>query len=155
VRIVRLSGVFGPLERPTRGRAIMSPVWHLAEAVAADRALRVTAQTHAAGGDFLSAEDIAGAVALLLTAGGLRHRVYNIAAGSFTTIAELAAAAGRAGSPVRLQTVDGEADLDLDPGLRLARWNAYATDRLRADVPWEPRPLEEQLRTYLSWRRDA
>ena len=153
VRIVRLSGVFGPLERPTRGRAIMSPPWHLAEAIVQGRELRVTARTPAAGGDFLSAEDIGRAVTLLLTADGLRHRVYNIAAGTFTTIAELVEAASRAGLPARLRTVEGDADLDLDPSLRLARWNAYAIDRLRGDVDWTPRPLEDQLDTYLAWRR--
>ena len=113
----------------------------------------MTARTPAAGGDFLSAEDVDRAVALLLVAGELRHGVYNVAAGVFRTITEVVDAAARVGLRARLRTAEGDADLDLDPTLRLARWNAYATDRLRGDVDWAPRPLEEQLGTYLAWRR--
>jgi nucleoside-diphosphate-sugar epimerase len=46
---------------------------------------------------------------------------------------------------------DRDADLDHDPSLRRARWNAYDISRIRDEFGWEPRPLVEQLATYFAW----
>jgi len=45
----------------------------------------------------------------------------------------------------------GDADIDMDPADRLARWNAYAIDRARADLGWSPRSLSAQMESYLGW----
>jgi nucleoside-diphosphate-sugar epimerase len=156
VRRVRLSGVFGPLERRTVSRTLMSPVHTLAHAALLGRPLTVTARTLDSVGDHISAEDVADGIASLARVPAPAHDVYNLALGRLTTFRELLAAAEEAGAPVELEIVERAADaaLDLDPANRRARWNAYDIARARADLGWEPRPLVEQLRTYVSWLRE-
>lgn len=155
LRITRLSGVFGPMERRTSGRTIMSAGHAIATAVSVGRPLRVSRRSLAAGGDFLSAEDIADGTVRLLTAPAhaLHHDAYNLAFGTFTGLQELLEAAQLAAPALQIEIVDSadDADIDMDPGDRLARWNAYAIDRARADLGWAPRRLQAQLESYLSW----
>jgi hypothetical protein len=47
-----------------------------------------------------------------------------------------------------------DADADMDPSLRRARWNAYAIERVCAATGWSPRPLADQLGEYLRWALD-
>jgi dTDP-glucose 4,6-dehydratase len=153
VRFVRLSGVFGPLERPTVGRTIMSPVYSLMHAAVRGAPLTVTARTLDSVGDHISAEDVADGLARLVAAPRPAHETYNLAHGSLTTFRELLDAARLSGSAVALQVVEGahEAEIDLDPANRRARWNAYDIGRARRDLGWHPRPLAEQLASYARW----
>lgn len=158
VRIARLSGVFGPMERVTSGRTIMSAGHAIATAVCAGRPLRVTRRSLDAGGDFLSSEDVADGLVRLVTAPSvaLRHNAYNLAFGTFTDLRELLDSAREAAPELEIEVIDGPGDgdegaIDMDPANRLARWNAYAIDRARADLGWEPRPLREQVARYLTW----
>lgn len=153
IRIARLSWVFGPMERVTSGRALMSPPYAIARALVEDRPVTVTRRTLAAVGDFLSAEDVAVGVATLLHAENPRHTAYNIALGTLTRFDALLEASALAQPAARFVVTDNDhpADLDHDPSLRRARWNAYDIGRMRREFDWEPRPLAEQLRTYLDW----
>ena len=154
VRQVRFSAVFGPMERPTSARVTMSLPHSVMQAYREGRPLRVTAETLEAGGDFLSAEDVAEALARLLRRPRLSYEVYNIAYGVFTSVPELLAAFRSAVGPLEVQTVAaGEAEVAMDPSERRARWNAYAIERIAADTGWRPRPLEEQWAGYLRWVR--
>ena len=149
---VRFSGVFGPMERPTGGRVLMSAAYWMMRAHLERRPLGVTRRTLAAGGDFLSAEDVAGGVAALLNAPRCAHEVYNIALGSFVSMPEVFEAFASVAPGFEHTVVDeAEADVTMDPENRLARWNAYAIDRICSDSNWRPRPLAEQLAGYLSW----
>lgn len=149
---VRLSGVFGPMERYTPGRVTMSMPYHMMRAVIEDRPFRVSAGTLEAGGDFLSAEDIAPALAGLLRRTRTRHGVYNIAFGRFTPVTELLDAFRETAPGFACAVVDEEeADTVLDPARRRARWNAYAIERITAELGWQPRTLAEQVRSYHDW----
>src|SRR5262249_50098003 len=114
VRTVRLSGVFGPLERPTGSRILMSPVHAVVEAATGGRALRVTGRTLSSVGDHVSAEDVADGLARLLRAPALRHDTYNLADGRLTGFAELADAVRAAGADLHLEVVPDAAGADLD-----------------------------------------
>lgn len=153
VRAARLSWVFGPMERVTLSRTLMSPPYAIARAIIEDRPVTVTRRSLPAVGDFLSSADIAPALRSLLFAAEPRHSAYNIAAGELTTIADLLALAAVAHPGARHEVVaDAEsADIDHDPALRQARWNAYDIERMRSEFGWEPRPLAEQLATYFTW----
>lgn len=155
VRRVRLSGVFGPLERRTISRTIMSPVHTVLQAGVLGQPVRVTPRTLLSVGDHISATDVADGLAALVRTPSPAHDVYNLAHGELTTFTELIALAEQAGAPVDLRVVDdpAEAELDLDPANRRARWNAYDITRARADLGYTPRPLVEQLRHYVSWLR--
>ena len=149
---VRFSGVFGPMERPTGGRVLMSAPYRMVRAWLERRPLRVSEATPEAGGDFLSAEDIGGALAALLRAPRCGHDTYNIAAGRFQSMAEVfetfRSVAPGFGYEV---TEDARAEVAMDPRNRLARWNAYAIDRVRNDFAWSPRSLAEQMAGYVRW----
>jgi nucleoside-diphosphate-sugar epimerase len=154
MRIVRLSWVFGPMERVTSGRTLMSPPYVIARAIADDRAVTIARRTLGAVGDFISAEDIADAMRSLLFADEPMFSTYNIAGGRLTSFHELLDAAAQAHHGSRYVVVsdgDRHADLDHDPALRGGRWNAYDIERMRGEFGWEPRQLVEQLASYFSW----
>jgi nucleoside-diphosphate-sugar epimerase len=155
VRRVRLSGVFGHMERPTAGRRLMSPVHAVARAVATDEPLHVTARTLDSVGDHVSGEDVADGLARLVAAERATYPVYNLADGRLTTFRELLGLVEESGASLTVEIVDDprDAELDLDPANRLARWNAYDVSRAREDLGWSPRPLSEQLASYLAWLR--
>lgn len=149
---VRFSSVFGPMERPTHGRITMSLPYYMMRAVIEHRPLRITEQTLRAGGDFLSAEDIASAMVSMLSRPTLQYDAYNLAFGTFTTVEELFAAFRQGVPEFEYQMVaEGEAEYLMDPAQRLARWNAYTVDRARTEFGWTPRALSEQLATYATW----
>ncbi len=156
VRVVRLSAVFGPMERVTAGRSLMSLPYAIARALGRDTPLVISARTLQAGGDWLSGVDAAGAVVGLLE-GRLTHRAYNIAFGHFTPAQELLDVARELAPKLRCTVVDDaaavtpEVGIDMDPDNRLARWNAYAIARVQQDTGWAPRPLGQQLAEYLTW----
>ncbi|CAN5777833.1 SDR family oxidoreductase [soil metagenome] len=153
LRVVRLSAVWGPMERVTRGRLLLSLPHAIARAVRLDEPLVLTARTFEAGGDFLSATDVAAGIGALLAAPDLVSSAFNIAYGRWTTVPELLDAARRAAPGLRVEeAADGEAaDIDMDPANRRARWNAYAIDRLTTETGWAPRPLAEQFAEHLAW----
>lgn len=151
VRTARLSGVFGPLERATAGRVAMSALHALGTARREGRPLRVTRRSLEAGGDFISAEDVAVGLVALTLEDRLRHHVYNLASGRLTPLAEILDAATGAGLEVHVVADGEEADVDLDPARRRARFNAYDITRARLDLGYAPRPLAEQVRSHLAW----
>lgn len=157
VRVVRLSAVFGHLERPTIGRSLMSLPYAVARALGQGGWLRLSRRTLDAGGDWCSAADVAVAVRRLLLDPRLDHHVFNIAAGEFTAVRTLLAAATEAAPDFGYEVVDGlsEADVDMDPTLRRARWNAYSINRVHRQTGWLPRPLVDQLDEYLRWALEA
>jgi dTDP-glucose 4,6-dehydratase len=149
---VRPSGVFGPMERPTPGRRTMSLPYRMMRAFLEGRPLSLTARTLEASGDFISSEDTARAIAALLRSPGPRHRTYNVAYGRRIQVQALLDAFATLADGFSYRTAAGElADVDLNPDDRLARHNAYAVDRIARDVDWRPRPIEEQLASYLTW----
>jgi hypothetical protein len=85
----------------------------------------------------------------------LEHHAFNIGFGRRTPVTDLLEAA-RAVMPRAEIAVTGaaDADVDMDPSLRRARWNAYAIERVRAATGWSPRPLADQLGEYLRWALD-
>ena len=149
---VRFSGVFGPMERRTGARCLMSAPYRMVRAHLERRPLRVTRGTLASGGDFLSSEDVGEGVAALLCAPRCAHRAYNIAAGRFETMKEVFETFRSVTPGFEIEVVDeSRAEVAMNPEDRLARWNAYAIGRMRDDFGWHPRPLAEQLARYLGW----
>jgi nucleoside-diphosphate-sugar epimerase len=149
---VRFADVFGPMERPTPGRAKMSAPFHMVRSVIEDRALQVSPGTLQAGGDFLSAEDIASALKQVLLADSLRHDAYNIAFGSYTMAPELFNTFETVAPGFKYEESEAaHADVTMDPTKRLARWNAYSIERITSEFEWRPRPLSEQLASYYEW----
>lgn len=151
---VRFSSVFGPMERPTATRLNMSLPCRMMAAALAARPLPITAETVQAGGDFLSAEDVAQALTLLLRKERLSHAAYNIAFGAFTPVQVLFSIFKAVMPEFEYAVVaEGEAEVALPANQRLARHNAYSIERLTAETGWRPRPLNDQFASYCEWAK--
>lgn len=153
---VRLSGVFGPLDRYTGVRHVDSPIKTLVTRAVAGRTIGIVSLETA--GDFVYAPDVADGILRLLEApaGALRHDVYNLAGGELVTLAEVCALlAPHTGRPA-VQIVPGDgADITQPPEQRTGRFAAYDISRATADVGWRPRPLGESLADYAAAVRDG
>jgi len=147
---VRLSGVYGPMDRVTRARDVRCVPNRLAHLALAGETIRVNDVSGV--GDWIHAGDVAEALRLLLTARAPAHPVYNVAYGETATIGELLEIVARKLPGTRWQEVgDDGADVVHDPARRLGRWGAYDVSRLADGHGWRPRPLEQALDAYIDW----
>lgn len=151
VRSVRLSAVFGPMERPTGARGTMSLVYRAMRAHVEDRPLLLTARSLRAAVDLVSSEDVGTALSALLVAENLTRDAFNVADGALTPVADVLVHLAGLLPGLRWTTDEDRFDVDLDPTDVRARYAAYAIDRIAAEVGWRPRPLLEQLRSYVDW----
>jgi nucleoside-diphosphate-sugar epimerase len=152
---VRPSDVFGRFERPTRNRSSMSLPYQMAEALKASRPLRVSKRSLLGGGDYVGVEDVAEAFLKLLIAPSLQYDVFNIASGVWLSVRDILATFASVAPDFRYAVVSAdEAEIDVDPGNRLARYNAYDVSRM-AELGWRPRPLADQFASYLEWLQQA
>ncbi|HEY3148866.1 MAG TPA: NAD(P)-dependent oxidoreductase, partial [Dongiaceae bacterium] len=151
--IVRLSSVFGPMDRQTAARNVRNVINHVTHAAAARRALK--ADSADAVGDYVYAPDVAGALHRLLLAprSALHHDVYNVAGGVTSTVRDLVALAEAAAPGFRIEVVDAAAELRTVPDRRTGKWAAYDIARAAKDLGWRPRPLAEAVRDYITWLR--
>ena len=121
---VRMSGVYGPLDRTTPSRDVdcaPKKILHL---------LRDGAEIRVSGldavGDYIHAGDVAQAIAGLLICARPRHPVYNIALGEFVTLRELLAIVARINPSFQFRETPAEdADIAGNPSLTHGRWGAY------------------------------
>jgi UDP-glucose 4-epimerase len=144
--VVRLASPFGPFERDTGSRPLLSPIG--AWATAAVRGVPVRA-----GGplrfmrDAVHAADVASGIAAVLLADRLPHDVYNVGWGRGTTTEETLATLARLVPGVKIEH---------DPGAPFP-WSTaprgpLGVDRLRRDLGWAPRyDLASGLAAYLAW----
>jgi nucleoside-diphosphate-sugar epimerase len=147
--VTRLASPFGPFERDTGSRPLLSSIreW----TVAALRGERVCVLGSAIPPrDSVYVADIASGIATVLLAKQLPHRVYNVGWGHATAADDVLKALGR-----------------LFPGLRIERhpeesspWSAspargpLSIERLRQDLGWTPRyDLQSGLAVYVEWAR--
>ena len=147
---VRLSGVYGPLDRDTGVRDVTSVPGTLLRAALAGEEIGLAGLEVA--GDYIHAGDVAAAIAALLECAEPRHAVYNVAYGEAFSLRALAERVARLvpGAHWR-EAPPAEADLALDPVPPGGRWGAYDISRLAADCGWRPRPLDQALADYRDW----
>jgi len=152
--IVRLSSVFGPMDRQTGARKVRNVANQIMHAAAAGRAL--SADSLEAVGDYVYAPDVAEGICRLLLAShsDLRHEIYNIADGAITTVRDLVKLASAAAPGFTVQVVDPTvAELRTVPDRRTGKWAAYDISRAANDLSWHPRPLADAVRDYITWLR--
>jgi UDP-glucose 4-epimerase len=153
--IVRLSSVFGPMDRQTAARNVRNVINHVTHAAAAQRTLKVDSVD--AVGDYVYAPDVAIALRRLLLAprSALHHDVYNVAGGITSTVRDLGALAAAAVPGFKIEVVDAAAaELRTVPDRRTGKWAAYDIARAAKDLGWRPRPLAEAVRDYIAWKRN-
>ena len=149
---VRLSGVYGPLDRETGSRAVTPLLGVLLRRALAGQELRLSGL--GALGDYIHAGDVGSAVTALLACPAPRHQIYNIAYGEAMSLRHLAELVETLVPGTRWREVPAqEADLALEAKPAGGRWGAYDISRLRGDTAWRPRPLAEALADYRDWLR--
>jgi nucleoside-diphosphate-sugar epimerase len=146
--VVRLASPFGPFERDTGSRPLLSAIQAWTRAALRGEPLRVGGPATALR-DPIYVADVAAGIATVLLADRLPHDVYNVGWGSGVTTEMTLAALAR-----------------LVPGMKVAlapdepsRWPSLvrgplSVDRLRRDLGWAPAyDLDSGLAAYAAWLR--
>jgi UDP-glucose 4-epimerase len=150
---VRLSTVYGPMDRHTPARTVESIPFAVART--AVRGKRITVGSLDGRGDWIHARDVADALVALLIQPRLQHSVYNVAYGQLVSVGELLRVAADAVPGVEFSVVAPER-----AALRCGRqrggpaWGAYDIARLRNELGWRPTPLADAFADYVRWVRD-
>ena len=152
VIVGRLGQPYGPMERDTGVRVVMSPVYQLAREVLTRRIVRVPAPDYVC--DWTYTLDLAEAVRLLMEAEVLNHQVYNLSNDQPRRVSDVVAHLQLLIPSARFVWVGegGPSDIDTrsDP-----RRGPLDISRLRQDVGYEPiYDLERGLRAALPWWRE-
>ena len=150
---VRLSGVYGPMDRVTDTRDVACLPQQLARLALSGETIRVNSLS--AIGDFIHAGDVATGICALLEAPQRRHQVYNIGFGEATSVQDLLDCLVRVVPSALYEVVEAaEANVLVEPDKRLGRWGPYDISRLTAETGWQPRPLAEAIADYVAWLRE-
>jgi len=151
---VRLSTVYGPMDRHTPARTVESIPFTVART--AVRGERITVDSLDGRGDWIHARDVAEAVVALLTQPRLEHSVYNVAYGQLVSVGELLRIAAGAVPGVEYSVVAPErAAVRCRHWRRGPAWGAYDTARLRNELGWRPTPLADAFADYVGWLSDT
>ncbi len=144
----RLSSPYGPMERVTGHRAIMSVFYEWTRDAARGDPIRTGDRT--AGRDYTYVADTAAAVCSILDSPSLTYSEYNVSSGHVHTLEEIALALKEVRPSIRI--VD-------DPTYEVRSFRPDAargpmdTTRLREDLGFEPSyDLVSGIRDYLAWR---
>ena len=145
---VRLSTPYGPMERVTGHRAVMSVFYDWT-----GRAMRgapISATDLSNGRDYTYISDIANGIRAVLDAASLRHDVYNITTGIWLTYRQILDAVVEV-SPKTL--VEDSSSRQIDPGGENYSRGPLSGHRLFEDLGWTPKfDLKGGLADYIKWR---
>ncbi len=148
--VVRLTSVYGPMDRQLASRSPGSVPYTVAQLAVAGEVITVDSTEE--GADWIHASDVARALVGLLKQGSLRHRIYNVAYGEVIPVGELLRAASTVFAGLRYEVVPAEhaAVVARRPNLGPA-WAAYDTTRLDDELGWQPQPIGAAFQRYLRW----
>jgi UDP-glucose 4-epimerase len=151
---VRLSTVYGPMDRHTPARTVESIPFTVART--AVRGDRITVDSLDGRGDWIHARDVADALVALLTQPRLQHSVYNVAYGQLVSVGELLRVAADAVPGTECSIVAPERAAFRFGRLRGGpAWGAYDISRIRNELGWRPTPLADAFAEYVGWLRDT
>jgi len=139
-RIGRVYFVYGPGKLPSR----FVRLYRVAFGVLEDLPDLLVEKSTDQKLDFTYIEDAARGLVLLYGANRPPHRIYNIATGIATSVADVAALArGCSRTPV---------SVEIGPGVLMPRAEALDITRARAELGYEPRvALEDGIERYAAW----
>ncbi len=154
---VRLSTPYGPMERVTGHRAVMSALYQWTGQIARGEPLQVQTDSFdpEEGRDYTYSVDTARGLQTILDAPELPHDLYNLTAGPWITYREiLETLAGlEPGNPAPAAVADGAA---ARARASVPSRGPLSGHRLRQDLGWQPDfDLRGALVDYLQWRRTA
>ncbi len=145
--ITRLSHVYGPMERGSPARAMLSPVERWTRALLAGEPIESPHPD--ARRDFVHVSDVARAIRLFVDQGNVGRATYNLSSGVLTSEDELLEILRGIEPALTTRTSTGDAASS-------PRRPPLSISRVADAVGWRPEiPLEEGLRTYVDWRRSS
>ncbi len=160
---VRLSTPYGPMERVTGHRAVMSALYQWTGQAARGEPLSVNAESFAPddGRDYTYVVDTARGLQAVLDAPELSHDLYNLTTGLWITYREILDALAEL-SPLSLSKGSAPAPA-ADDGDAMDRARASVSGRgplsghrLWQDIRWQPQyDLRAGIADYLQWRRES
>jgi UDP-glucose 4-epimerase len=149
VAVVRLASPFGPFERNTGSRPLLSAIQAWTRAAIRGEPLRVGGPATAVR-DPIYVADVAAGIAAVLLAERLPHDVYNVGWGRGVTTEATLAAIARLVPGLKVELAPGEP----------SRWPSLARgplsiERLQRDLGWTPAyDLDSGLAAYVGWLRE-
>ena len=147
----RLSTPYGPMERVTGHRAVMSVFYDWTGQVS--RGDTIKAEDLDQGRDYTYVADIAYGIRTVLDAPVLPHDLYNVTAGAWVTFREILGALTQISPSTRIVEADAPKGQSQDGGPSRGPLSGH---RLFQDFKWTPKyTLRAGLEEYLQWRRDA
>ncbi len=147
---VRLSTPYGPMERVTGHRAVMSVFYDWT-----GRAVRgepITAEDMDQGRDYIYVADIADGIRAVLDAQALPHGLYNLTSGIWLTFQEILDAVVELSPSTQVVTPTATAESGSENYSR----GPLSGHRLFDDLGWTPKyDLKAGLTDYIRWRKDS
>ncbi|PYM78727.1 MAG: hypothetical protein DME13_28205 [Candidatus Rokuibacteriota bacterium] len=148
--VARLAGPFGPFERDTGSRPLLSPMAEWATAAVNGEAVVVSGDPTVPR-DAVYVGDVAGGIAAILLADRLGYDAYNVGWGRGTSAEQAVAALGRIFPKLVVEWCPERRSPWSSAG---AAAGPLRCDRLRQDLGWQPRyDLDSGLAEYIEWLR--
>ena len=147
---VRLSSVYGPMDRVTGSRNVRHLPNRVAHMALAGEAIRANSLEPL--GDYVLSSDVARAIVALLGAERLRYRHYNIGSGTTTTVGDFIGWARERFPDLKSDVSSAEAaDIVMNPALRTGMWGEYDLARIERDTDWRPTDARQAFHDYIDW----
>ncbi|MFQ5850354.1 MAG: NAD-dependent epimerase/dehydratase family protein [Candidatus Binatia bacterium] len=144
--ILRISAPYGPLERPSGRRTVMSPMFDWCRAAAAGEEIVLAEDLER---DFTYAVDTARVVRLACQAPVLPHRVYNVSSGRNVRFSEVLETLSRLRPQLRVRRKEIDSSSSF---FRQSLRGPLAIARAKGDLGFFPEyDLERGLKSYLDW----
>lgn len=148
---LRLSTPYGPMERVTGHRAVMSVFYDWTGRGV--RGENIIAEDMDQGRDFTYITDMADGIRTVLDAPSLSHTLYNITAGRWVTFQEVLDQVLELSPSTQVVT---PAASPVKPGGESYSRGPLSAQRLLDDLGWTPKyDLKAGLADYIQWRKDA
>ena len=155
---VRLSTPYGPMERVTGHRAVMSALYQWTGQVARGEPLSVQAESFAPddGRDYTYAVDTARGLQAILDAPELPHDLYNLTTGVWITYREILDALAEIAPGSAPSAAAGSEEEMNRARASVPGRGPLSGHRLWQDIRWQPQyDLRAGISEYLQWRRES
>lgn len=145
--VLRLSHIYGPMERASAARRVLSPIERWTRAMI--EGIPIESPRADQLRDFLHVSDVARAVSMLIEHDRSAMAVYNLSSGQLTSEEELV-------EHLRAIDPDLRVGADHDAGAPSSPRPPLAIERIGRNIGWQPAiGLADGLRSYVEWRRSS
>lgn len=147
---VRLSSVYGPMDRVTGSRNVRHLPNRVAHMALSNETIRPNSLEPL--GDYVLSSDVAKAVMALLDAETLRYRHYNIGSGGTQTVGDFIGWAAERFPGLKSEVSPQEtANITMNAALKTGMWGEYDLARIERDTAWRPTPARQAFHDYIDW----